>query len=126
MKAISRMICLIVLILTSLVPAYGQSSQDSSQEEPVVVSTNLVTVNVIVTDSKGRYVKGLKSEEFSIYDENVRQKIAHFSAGAAPVSHRLPVSPSAKGTVARRMTGSAREGNRTRDGRRQARGADLP
>lgn len=86
MKAISRMICLIVLILTSLVPAYGQSSQDSSQEEPVVVSTNLVTVNVIVTDSKGRYVKGLKSEEFSIYDENVRQNIAHFSAGAAPVS----------------------------------------
>jgi Ca-activated chloride channel family protein len=86
MKAINRMTCLMVLVLTSLVSAYGQSSPDSPQEEPVFVSTNLVTVNVIVTDSKGRYVKGLKSEQFSIYDENARQKIAHFSVGAAAVS----------------------------------------
>jgi Ca-activated chloride channel homolog len=31
-------------------------------------------------------VKSLKSDQFSIYDENARQKIAHFSVGAAPVS----------------------------------------
>jgi Ca-activated chloride channel homolog len=86
MKTIYRMTWLSVLFLAPLISIRGQSSQDSSQEEPVVVSTNLVTVNVIVTDSKGRYVKGLKSEEFSIYDENARQKIAHFSAGTAPVS----------------------------------------
>ncbi len=86
MEAINRLTCLIALILTSLVPAYGQSSQNSPQEETVVVSTNLVTVNVIVTDSEGRYVKGLKSEQFSVYDENAKQKIAHFSVGAAPVS----------------------------------------
>lgn len=85
MKPAVRMTLLILLTMASLVSGYGQSSQDS-QEEPVVVSTNLVTVNIIVTDSKGRYVKGLKSEQFSIYDESAKQKTAHFSVGAAPVS----------------------------------------
>jgi Ca-activated chloride channel family protein len=86
MRAINCLTCLMVLLLTSLVSVYGQTSQASPQEQTVVVSSNLVTVNVIVSDSKGRYVRGLKSEQFSIYDENARQKIAHFSVGAAPVS----------------------------------------
>jgi Ca-activated chloride channel family protein len=86
MKVIKRITLLLILILTSLVTGFGQSSQDSPQEEPVVVSTNLVTINVIVTDKKGRYVKGLKSDQFSIYDENASQKIAYFSVGVAPVS----------------------------------------
>lgn len=86
MKAIERLAFLMVLIVVSLLRVAGQSPLDSPQEEPVVVRTNLVTVNVIVTDEKGRYVKGLKSNQFSIFDENARQKIAHFSVGAAPVS----------------------------------------
>lgn len=48
MKTIKRMTCLLTLILRTLVSVFGQSSQDSPQEEAVVVSTNLVTVNVIV------------------------------------------------------------------------------
>jgi predicted S18 family serine protease len=48
----NRITCLLVLLLTSLIPAFGQSPSDSPQEEAVVVSTNLVTVNVIVTDQK--------------------------------------------------------------------------
>ena len=86
MEVINRMTCLIALILTSLVIGWGQSSQNSHQEEIVAVSTNLVTVNVIVTDGDGRYVKGLKSEQFAIYDDKAKQKISHFSVGAAPVS----------------------------------------
>ena len=72
MKAMNRIACLIVLMLASMVPAYGQSSQDSSQEEPVVVNTSLVTVNVIVTDNKGRYVKelNLTSSQFMTKTQN--------------------------------------------------------
>jgi Ca-activated chloride channel family protein len=85
MKSAIRMTFLLLLTLASLVSGNGQSSQDS-QEEPVIVSTNLVTVNVIVTDSKGRYVKGLTRNQFEIYGEKTRQEIAHFSADASPVS----------------------------------------
>jgi VWFA-related protein len=45
-----------------------------------------VTLNVIVTDSKGRYVKGLSRDQFEIYDNKVKQQIAHFSTDASPVS----------------------------------------
>jgi Ca-activated chloride channel family protein len=86
MKGINRLACLILLILVSLTSAFSQPAQDSSQQETVVVSSNLVALNVIVSDSEGRYVRGLKSDDFSIYDENAKQKIAHFSVGAAPVS----------------------------------------
>lgn len=86
MKAMNRMTCLVVVLLTSLISVFGQPSPASPQEEAVVVTTNLVTVNVIVTDKQGRYVKGLKSDQFSIFDETARHKIAHFSVGAAPVS----------------------------------------
>jgi Ca-activated chloride channel family protein len=82
MKAINLMAPLVMFISLALVPTYAQSGQ----EEPVLVTTNLVTVNVIVADSKGRYVKGLKAEQFSIWDENSKQQIAHFSVGMAPVS----------------------------------------
>jgi hypothetical protein len=54
MKAMTRMTCLVVLLLTSLFAVFGQAPPLSPQEEPVVVTTNLVTVNVIVTDRKGR------------------------------------------------------------------------
>jgi VWFA-related protein len=85
MKAAIRMTFLLLLALASLVSGYGQSLQNS-QEEPVIVSTNLVLANVIVTDSKGRYVKGLTRNQFEIYDEKTRQEIAHFTADASPVS----------------------------------------
>lgn len=86
LNAIKSMAFQIALILATLVSAVGQSSPDPTQEEPIVVSSNLVTVNVIVTDKNGKYVKGLNSDQFSIYDENARQKISHFSVGSAPVS----------------------------------------
>ena len=57
MKAITHSTYVMMLILASLVTVFGQSQPDSTQEEAVVVSTNLVTVNVIVTDNTGRYVK---------------------------------------------------------------------
>jgi len=112
MKAINRMAYLIALILTSLVSVYGQSSQDSSQEEPVVVSTNLVTINVIVTDNKGRYVKGLKSDQFSVYDENATQKLAHFSVGIGIVCEihgAAPAHVSAMLAALKQFVGTLRE-----------------
>ena len=56
-----------------------------AQEEPIRVGTDLVTVNVAVTDSKGDLVKGLKQEQFEIFDNKTKQQISHFSAEEAPV-----------------------------------------
>ncbi|HLM59507.1 MAG TPA: VWA domain-containing protein [Pyrinomonadaceae bacterium] len=56
-----------------------------AQEEPIRIGTELVTVNVAVTDSKGKPVAGLKPEQFEIFDNKTKQQISHFSAEEAPV-----------------------------------------
>ena len=78
---------LVLSLVLSGTLAFGQShSNRVGQDDRIVVGTNLVTVNVIVTDRKGRYVKGLTSDQFEVYDNQVRQQIVHFSSEAAPVS----------------------------------------
>jgi len=55
-------------------------------KRPIITNTDLVTFNVTVTDSYGRFVSGLSKNAFTILDENKRQEITFFSDEDAPVS----------------------------------------
>ena len=57
-----------------------------AQDDTIRVETNLVTINIAVTDKSGNYVKGLKSEDFEILDNRRKQAIGNFSAEESPVS----------------------------------------
>jgi VWFA-related protein len=46
----------------------------------------LVNVTATVTDEAGRFVAGLQKDDFTIYDDNERQEISHFSSERVPVS----------------------------------------
>ena len=52
----------------------------------IIVNTDLVTLNVTVTDSFNRFVSGLKKNAFTIYDNDQAQEIEFFSDEDAPVS----------------------------------------
>ncbi len=56
------------------------------KDERIILNTDLVTMNVTVTDLYGRFVSGLKKNAFTILDENAEQKIEFFSDDDAPVS----------------------------------------
>lgn len=75
-----------IVVFSATVFAQTSATTPAQQDERVVVGTNLVTLNVIVTDRDGRYVKGLTRNQFELYDEKTKQNIAHFSADASPVS----------------------------------------
>ncbi len=62
------------------------ASITTAQEESIVTRTDFVSVNVIVTDKSGRYIRGLTRDDFELVDEKVKQEIAHFSSDPAPVS----------------------------------------
>jgi Ca-activated chloride channel family protein len=66
--------------------AVMSTSGRAQDEEKVTVSANLVSVNVSVTDSRGKHVEGLAAGQFEVFDDGVRQRVAHFSAGDAPFS----------------------------------------
>ena len=67
--------------LYAAVTAAGVAAQD---DERVMIDASLVTVNVSVSDARGRQVKGLSKDRFEVFDDKVKQQIAHFSVEEAP------------------------------------------
>ena len=60
--------------------------REDTEEKPLSVPTDLVTMTLTVTDQFGRYVSGLNKNAFSIVDNNQEQEITYFSDTDAPVS----------------------------------------
>ncbi|MGH9735189.1 MAG: VWA domain-containing protein, partial [Candidatus Acidiferrales bacterium] len=50
---------------------------------PLKSESNVVRVDVIVTDKKGHYIQDLTSNDFKLYEDNKEQKISNFSFGGA-------------------------------------------
>jgi Ca-activated chloride channel family protein len=68
--AISTMIC---------------SAQDKP-DETISVGTELVSINVSVTDSKNRHIPNLTKEQFEVFDNKIKQEVAFFSGEESPLS----------------------------------------
>ena len=69
--------CLMVLAI----PAQAQNPQKPQDEDDIVkVKSNLVNIDVIVKDKKGKYVSDLKAEDFTISENGTPQKIEFFDA----------------------------------------------
>ena len=86
-----RLLTLIIGIAYFFSPAIPPSpsnrieAQERQGEKPMLrVEVNLVQLNVAVTDGKGHYVTGLKPGDFTVTEDNIRQKIASFGEGNEP------------------------------------------
>jgi VWFA-related protein len=55
------------------------------------VTTNLVVVRVVVRDAQGKPVKGLRKEDFKLFDSGKEQSIAQFEVEAAVEPPSVPV-----------------------------------
>jgi len=55
-------------------------------DEQHIVNTDLITLNVTLTDMYGRFVTGLTKEAFTVLDDKEPQEITFFSDDDAPVS----------------------------------------
>ena len=67
----------------------GATPEDNEQpkgQTAISVSVDLVPLQVLVTDKKGRAVTGLKPENFIIYEDNVKQEIMNFSPVEANIT----------------------------------------
>jgi len=76
-----------------------QTPKDTSAKKPnappasddvVRINTNLVQIDVTVSDGKGRPVTGLKPEDFEIYEEGRLQRITNFSYVTASPASETP------------------------------------
>ena len=62
------------------------AQQPDSVQAPVFRSgTNMVALNVTVTDAKKHFVTGLSQNDFAIYEDGVQQQVRFFEASEVPV-----------------------------------------
>jgi Ca-activated chloride channel family protein len=90
-----------------------------SEEEVISFETNLVVVNVTITDPKDRYVTGLKVEDFNILEDNSPQRILSFGFEETPFAAAILLDTSAsmekKLTLERSACANFVDGMRERD-----------
>lgn len=70
-----------LLIILFLTPAHAQQPQD---DDVVRVNTDLVVVNVTVTDASGKYARGLGRPDFKLLEDGKEQTISSFSSEETP------------------------------------------
>ena len=63
--------------------------QDNQPVDVIKVYSNLVSVPVIVSDRDGRYISGLKQDDFKLYDNSTQQKLSFFDAAEEPLNIAL-------------------------------------
>jgi VWFA-related protein len=77
---------LLILALISQFFAHAQDGQQRDQDEPIRLKTDLVTVIASVNGANAGPIKSLKADDFSIYEDGVKQRIAHFAATDVPIT----------------------------------------
>jgi Ca-activated chloride channel family protein len=84
--------CTVASILAALlvVAVHGQSQPPSNPSEDqgfrFKSGVELINVTATVTDHSGRFVSGLRAEDFTVYEDDQPVSVTHFSAERVPVS----------------------------------------
>jgi len=63
-----------------------ETSADKKPTQTLKIDVDLVLVNATVTDSLNRYVSGLETNHFQIWEDKVEQKAEYFNAEDVPIS----------------------------------------
>lgn len=90
----------LLLILSLFATSFGQTptsqgQQQSEQDDVVRITTNLVQIDAVVTDKRGRHVTDLRAEDFELREDGRPQEITNLSYVATPVAVTSPPSPAA-------------------------------
>lgn len=87
-----------VLAFVSLVPV-ASLCLSNSQERPIRVEVDLVPLYVTVADRRGAPLPGLRENNFRVWEDDVEQKISHFSVDDAPYTIALVLDRSGSMTM---------------------------
>src|SRR5882724_4157865 len=80
----------ISIVLSILLIAPSRNAQD----DVLKLGATLVNVPVVVSDRQGRYISGLKKDDFTVYQDGVKQKISVFATDQEPLNIALLIDTS--------------------------------
>jgi Ca-activated chloride channel family protein len=78
----------ILIAIAIAIFSIASPAQKRDQDEPLKLKTDLVTLTAAVIEG-GVPVKSLRAQDFIIYEDGVRQKIAHFASTQEPFTIML-------------------------------------
>jgi Ca-activated chloride channel homolog len=79
-------------------PAAPELPDTDESPDVIAVDTRLVTIPVRVLDRKNRFIAGLLKENFSVFEDGVRQEIAYFTNESQPFTVALVLDMSYSAT----------------------------
>jgi Ca-activated chloride channel family protein len=89
MKLSKRLFLALILISFLILPSFTKttcapSSRSDQDDEVVRIDSDLVVLNLTVTDVNGRFVEGLKRSDFKVFEDGVSQTISSFETKETP------------------------------------------
>src|SRR4051812_30142715 len=101
----NKFLPVIVATIFTVVPALSQTPVPAPKPTPpadddvVKISTNLIQIDVSVTDAKGKPVTDLRPEEVEIYENGHKQQITNFSFVPSVNAGAVKTQPTSKVAV---------------------------
>ena len=74
------------LIFPLLLLCGAPLTRAQEQDDVIRTETNLVQLNVGVVDPQGHAITSLSQNDFTVYEDGVKQRILHFDPANAPFS----------------------------------------
>ena len=90
------------LILAGALTPYEPVSQAQDQDDVIKVNTELVVLNATVIDKSGKFVTGLKPNEFHLFEDGTEQKMVTFTTEKTPFAAAILLDTS--GSMEPRLT----------------------
>lgn len=84
----------LLVAATIFLPVGGQTPTQDPPQPTERISTNDVSAAVIVTDRYGRFITGLKRDDFAVREDGTVQKIERFDSTEAPFNVALLIDTS--------------------------------
>jgi VWFA-related protein len=75
-----------ILLLTIIIGTFVWTNFAQNNDDVIKIDTALVNLPVIVSDRDGRYISGLKQEDFSVFQDGEKQKIEIFASEESPIN----------------------------------------
>lgn len=106
MKKIYTFSLFLVLLLIS--PSYGQNAEFTKTSKDNKI---LISIQVSVSDREGRYISGLKKDDFTIFQDGKKQNVSLFETFEEPLSVALllDTSGSTQGEALEKIKDAARD-----------------
>lgn len=84
----------LLFLFTSLLTNVVSAQDEKEDDTPIKVDTLLLTTPLVVKDGKGRYITGLRKENFSVFENRQKQEIAFFFGEESPINVAILIDTS--------------------------------